>query len=854
MRIVLLLIMFLCASHAFSDNLPPAHPRPIIPSSLTLNAIANALGWVPTTGNRCQGYYLESAFTNTNTPLNDHPIQLDSPHGFSFSLKGTSLSQGNVKITQDNAEITAQQGYLYRDPVTGKLTSLTLSGNIILREPDELVHADTGYLELKTKHKWLSSILYRKTIYPRTATKDNHDTQVAHKVSHLSAWGQATAFIQEDPKISVFEKASYSTCPPLHTVWQLKASKITLNKYTQRGSAQHAFLFIQGIPIFYTPYFSFPLDDQRKTGFLSPTIGHSSSSGATVTTPFYWNIAPNLDDTLTPAFLSDRGAQLNNTFRYLTLTNNGKMELSVLPSDSAFKTFKQGQVTANQGSTVPATQAELTQLQNTSTSRHSFSWQNDAHYNEHWSSDVNVTEVGDDYYLTDFNQHIDQDIPNNLLRQARLNYQGQYWQFLTNVQGYQTLHPINQNAFTNQYTRLPQLVLNGHYRDENTGLAYQIENDLSNFTITQNPGAATALPMGTRLHMQPGISFPFYRPDFYITPEIQMAMTGYEVRKAPSPEGAPSSLARALPIVTIDSGLYFDRNISLFNHELTQTLEPKLYYTYIPYRYQDNLPIFDTGIASLTYDQLFLYNRFSGIDRIGDTNQIGLGLTTRFIDPATGAQKIYAGIGELFYLEPQRVSLYSLDSPTPSPPNPGATSLRSPISGVVQYNLSPEWSLTSNTTVDSTTNQPSNETLTVGYTRNPQEIINLNYTYALNGDPQVINTPSNAANNLSQTDINATWDLTRDWSAVGRWTENWNTRRLQNVLFGLQYSSCCWSVRFLAGDTFSNVTSSGALQYNTEYMIQFALKGLGSIGTGDSTDSLLGSGLTNYQSSFGQDY
>lgn len=836
--------------------------------SLTSSAIANALGWVQTDIGRCGGYYLESSFLKSD--LEKNHIQLSSQQGIVFSLHGTSISQGQITITQDGQQIIANKGYLYRNPTTGKLNAVDLMGHVVLRQPNELILADYGHIDLTLKQKSLHHILYRNAIYSKASTfkpavPTNEQIQHENRVYQLSAWGTAEKYEQNKPKISLFHQATYTTCPPLTSAWQVKASDIELNKNTGRGFARNARLLVKGIPVFYTPYLNFPIDSRRETGFLPPVIRpNTTESGTIISAPFYVNLAPNYDDLLTPSILFKRGLQVANLFRYLTPQSEGEIKMTTLPNDHLFTALKEKNIDFFQEPTTSKTQANYNRLQNASNTRTAFSWQNESHFNEHWSSALDYNYVSDDYYTTNFNNSLTQVTPNQLLQQATLTYKGPIWQFRGNIQGYQTLHPLNQNPYLNEYTRLPQLTLGGSYLDENTGLNYSIENDLSHFVIRKDPGVNVLQPFGTRLNVQPALSLPIYRPAFYFNPRIQFAMTEYEVSQIPAntnPATFNNHLerpSRALPIFDISSGLYFERHFSISQYSLTQTLEPQIYYTYIPYYNQNNLPLFDTDLNILTYDQLFTYNRFSGLDRIGDADQIALGLATRFMDEQTGTQKAYAGIGQINYFEDRRVTLCSNDFN--STPNCSSVATlyqnrvnRSPLSAVLSFNPTPSWTFTSNTIYDTHVNNVKNETLTLGYKTDSQRSVTLSYTYALDGPSAPINLVGSSVNNLSQTDLNFIWPIGHGWSTLGRWTENFNTASFQNLLLGLQYDSCCWAVRFLAGRTFTNVNLNKTLQYNTESYIQFALKGLGNFGTGDP-NSTLNNGAISYQTDFGQDF
>jgi LPS-assembly protein len=824
--------------------------------SLTQSTVANELGWVPA-NNRCGGFYLEPPFIDTSLFV-DNKLIVTSNEGM-YSSHGTSISEGKVTISQNGQQITANKAYLYRDPVTEKYSAIDLIGNVELRQPNDLVRAKCAHINLKEKTKSLNNILYRTAIYGSAVPKPTlniADTFDEHEVIQLSAWGKAKEYKQDTPKVSHFTQASYSTCPPLTNTWNVKATSIDLDKNTGRGAAWNARLYLKGIPVFYTPYFNFPIDKRRKTGFLMPTFGSSSTNGPTVSTPFYWNMAPNYDDTLTPLLLSKRGLQLDNSFRYLSPISVGTMRIAVLPDDKLFEDFKQSTTEEFESSTDPTTQSEVNTLKKANTTRSLVSWQNETRFNKHWDNNIDINWVSDDYYLKDFNSGLHTFTPNQLLQQADTNYKGEYWQFTGRLQSYQTLHPVDQPLLANQYSRLPQLVLNGDYLDEKTGFDYFVANDLTYFSIQNDPGQPAKMPIGTRTNVQPGISWPYYRPDFYVTPRIQFAMTQYEIGDVTEENFKEQS--RLLPIFDLSSGLYFDRSITLFHHPLRQTLEPRMYYTYIPYHLQDDLPIFDTTLNTLNYDQLFTYNRFSGLDRIGDANQLALGITTKIYDQESGFTKGQASLGQILYFKDRQVTLCSNENPnfpctSSAEDNPANHVNRSPLSGVLSYSLTPHWNVSSNTIWNSTTNKVDNETFGLSYGDEFKHTASLSYSYVRTDEDPVTGAPITSSGDLAATDFATSWLLARDWTFIGRWTQNWNPSHFQNLFYGLQYDSCCWAVRFMAGRAFTNVTLDNTYQYNTQFYVQFALKGLGNIGTGNPS-AVISSVMNSNQTTFGQDF
>lgn len=818
--------------------------------------IANELGWVTTNTNRCGGYYHEPAFILPSTILKDNYLNITGNEGV-FSLHGTSIYQGNVTITQDGQQIIANEAYVYREPATEKYSAVDLIGNVILREPNQLILAKCGRLELPTKNKSLHDILYRTAIYGKFSKKPsiptNEQIRQEHKVTQLTAWGQASEFKQDAPKIYQLQKASYTTCPPLNNVWQVKANDIVINKITGRGEAKNARLYIRGVPVFYTPYLNFPIDDRRQTGFLWPRVGSSSSAGFYLATPFYWNIAPNYDDIITPTYMNERGLQIDNLYRYLTHKSHGEIQITVLPDDQKFSHLQSDEIKENLGTTNPITLAELSRLENASLTRKALIWQDKTHYNDNWSSELNINWVSDDYYLKDFRNNLTEITPNQLLQEVDLHYKSPYWHFLGRVQGYQTLHPVDENFYNNQYLRLPELALEGYYTDDRTGLEYFIYNDLNHFEIRKNPGTDILLPVGNRFHVQPGISRPYYLPYFYFTPRLQAALTEYNLQQIEDDQ--PHDPSRALPIFDIHSGLYFDRHLQFFSYSMRQTLEPQIYYSYVPFRNQNDIPIFDTTLNTLTYDQLFTYNRFSGLDRIGDTNQLSLGATTRFIDEEFGTEKIRAGLGMIVYFEDRKVTLCDsdLESCQDSEEAENNKETLSPLSAMIKYNLAKNWSITSDTIYDVQQKQLDNQMLSIDYSSDIRHRISLTYSYVPDNNEHDPLNELDEDMTLSQTDLSFTWPLTRDWSSIGRWTQNWSEGHFKNLLYGLQYDSCCWAVRFVAGRTYTNATPDNTYEYDTEFYIQFALKGLGNVGTGN-TGQITNSIISANKSYFGQDY
>ena len=821
--------------------------------------VAKQLGWVENPYAFCGGYYVDQAVTPPFEPEMDDSVAITSSGGL-LSQRSTSTLEGEVTVTRGSQQITANKAYLYRDPVTGKLNAVEMIGDVHLRDANSLILARQGRYQLDSESKSLLNILYRTSVDSSKIAGQ----RFTGSDNYLVAFGSASQFTQVHSNIYEFYNASYSTCPPVNTPpWRVKASHIVLDKNTGRGYATNARIEVKNVPVVYFPYINFSIDKQRKSGFLWPRVGGSNKWGPYLMTPFYWNLAPNYDMTITPGLLTKRGFQLTDKFRYLTSTSEGDISFSVLPNDRAFMDFQRSaakntlytnpQPVDNPAQTPAITTAELNRLLNTSPTRKNFIWRDDSRYNEHWSSHVDFNYAGDDYYLQDFGKTLNEISTNQLLQEGDLYFKSQNWSFTGRLQTYQTLHPINESPVLNQYRRFPQLILNADYPDQQFGLEYFLNSEVTNFTFINTPGAPANLPVGNRLHLQPGISLPIYRPAYYFNPRIQFAMTDYNLHQT-AETNTPTHQKRALPIADIAAGLSLERSSGLFGYAFQQTLEPQVYYTYIPYRNQENIPVFDTTVNTLTYDQIFNYNRFTGIDRIGDANQIGWGVTTRLIDQNSGFERVRLGVGNIIYFANRRVTL--CNSSNICNDNPGNASNNyslSPISGVLNYHVNYAWSFNTDVIWDPTSKQLSNTTVAFQYRPDDLRLFNIGYSYARNGDIYGGVSTNNALDNLKVTDVSAAWPIFRDVSAVGRWSQNWNRAHLQNLVYGLQYDTCCWTVRLVGGKAFTGFdpNNNNAATYNKEAYIQFSLKGLGDIGSGSPAGLL--SGIPGYKSQFGQE-
>lgn len=796
---------------------------------------AELLGWV-TGNNICGGHFGDPPIPGGDKPLpplKSTPTTITANGGAVLNYNGIS-TLSDVELSQPGRIVTSHQVNLVTDQ--GDYKTADFKGQVTIREPGRVAVGKEVQLDLKKQWYRMKDAIYRLFVG-----------------NNLSGWGSASQVTQPPSGITVLNNISYSTCPPESRAWNLTAKQLDLNQNTGRGYATDAVLYTHGIPVFYTPYFNFPIDNRRQSGFLYPQFGFGSQSGFGLGIPYYWNIAPNMDDTITPFIHAKRGLQLSNQFRYLTKTSNGTFKISFLPNDTEFRRFQQ-----TEPKIVPPHTAGVNDLIDANPTRSYIAWTHQTQFNPDWSAFIDYNRVSDDYYLQDIGG-VATVAQNQLLQQGQLNYIGDDFSFLANLQAYQTSHPVNQPLVNNQYNMLPQLLFTSRLAPKSNALNYEWQAEIVNFTKTANPGETTTPPSGQRFNFIPAVSFPLSNIAGYITPKLGAEMTQYSL--GDQPMGFSNEISRVLPIFDIDSGLYFQRNTSYFNHGYIQTLEPRIFYLYVPYHDQRDIPVFDSSPQPFSYNQLFLTNRFTGSDRIGDANQISLAVTTRFLDNETGDEKFSASAGIIKYFEERRVTICqtlencNLES---IPYAVGTTSSKSPVSPIVgqaTYHFNPDWNVSANAAWDPNIAQTQNGGVNFQYMPLPNHIFNLGYNYIRQGDfftlPSEKTPPklTDSRFNLSQPTTSFAWPLNDQWNVLGSFSYSLNEDHPLTYFSGVEYNSCCWAIQVVVGKQFEAFDALGTPQYNTGIYVQWAFKGLAKIAANDPT-SLLLTNIPGYQDSF----
>ncbi len=811
----------------------------VIPGSMALNKgyrlkIADCLGWREDRQAKfCPGYYVQNKIKPLSDP-NAVEIRADRT---SLYLEGNSTLAGNVEIREDSQIVTAQTAKIYRDPDTKKITRIELVDNVRYSAPDVLVYSGKAILHPVTKSGVLTDVIYR--------------FKTDRAKAYLPAWGRASLIERFANKNYLLKKATYTTCAPTDKSWKISADQITINDAKSSGVAKNAYLDIHGIPVIYTPYISFPTTKERKSGFLMPIYGYTNISGFDYGFPYYFNIAPNFDATFVPHIYSLRGIMVGGNARYLTKTSSGIFGLTFLPNDAKYNSF------------LMQNRDEFPVLQGKSANRWSVMFSNKSKFNKNLSANINFKQISDDYYFQDFSTNLAVSSVNQILREGDITYANKHWNLFGMLQSYQTLHPINQTAVSSIYERLPQLSAKGHYDNLPMHSDFKILGQFDNFHWN---GTDEILPQGPRYHANPILSFPLNKPWGYMKPEVQLVENYYDLNSRTSRANGfvttSNSYNRTIPRYSFDAGLTFTRDIKIFDDKVKETLEPRVYYLYVPYKNQSFYPSFDSAYMIFNTDQLFRNNRFSGFDRISDANQIAYAATMRWISPKTGLEIVRFSLGQLRYFSERKVQLcYNQDGTcTDSPLFLGYVSplsTYSPIASKFTYTLSSIWSASADYVWDPATNATNNGNFNIRYQPTPERILSFGYNYIVSGNVlagNVVRTkdiPVSVKNlPLNQATASYAWPLTENWSTLAAYSYNISAGYSMLSFFGLQYDSCCWAARIIGGRQFKSLSvDSQSPTYNNNVYFQILLKGLGSASSSDPA-STIGTYLPGYPNLF----
>ncbi|MFG0723835.1 LPS-assembly protein LptD [Pseudomonas sp. GLN_6] len=807
------------------------------------------LDWVPRenltaaqlaeAGPYCAGAYVEPTRPGMDdkTPMDEAPMFVSAKASRYQQEQQVATLAGDVVLRQAGMQVEADEANLHQAENRGELV-----GNVRLRDQGMLVVGDRAELQLDNGEAKVDNAEY-----------------VLHK-SHIR--GSALYAKREESAIIRLKDGTYTSCEPGSNAWHLKGNNITLNPATGFGTATNVTLRVKNIPVFYTPYIYFPIDDRRQSGFLPPSIGSSSDNGLTLQTPYYFNLAPNYDATLYPTYMSDRGLLMEGEFRYLTKNSEGQFGAAYLDDSNDDRKL----------------QSEYEDQ------RWMYSWQHKTGLTSRLLAEVDYTDISDPYYFQDLDSDLGISSTSYVNQRGTLTYRGDSYVARLNAHAYELANITDITP----YNRLPQLTLEGILPYEPAGLNFSYGAEYVRFDRNLRSGQFSdenglledwyderlrglARASGERMHVEPAVSLPLNWSWGYVTPQVKYLQTSYDLSLDQQGKNTllneqeyKGSQNRGVGMFSLDSGLYFDRDTQWFGQQFRQTLEPRLFYLYAPEEDQTDIPVFDTSESTFSYSSLWRENRFSGKDRIGDENRLSLGVTSRWIEP-NGFERQRFSIGQAVYFEDRKVQMPGIDYRTRG----DATASVSPYALEYLYRFNRDWRFSSDFNWDPDSGSTRSGSAMFHYQPedNPNKVVNAGYRYRNDsvrydeasgnwvvggGDYGTPGTPEYIKDyyKISQHDFSVIWPIVPQWSVISRWQYDYGRDRTLEAFAGFEYDSCCWKLRLINRYWIDydevSLQPSRNDQADRGIFLQIVLKGLGGV-VGNKVETFLDQGIQGYR-------
>ena len=701
--------------------------------------------------------------------------------------------------------------FLQGDHIAGRTDLETIvQGGAELRRADTLIQADQlEYDQPSDQARASGNVrIYRNgnrfegpLLEIKVESFEGFFQQPVYHFGKNGAHGDASRADFLDDAHTVVHDATYTTCrripgPSWMPDWVLRASTITLDNDEEEGLAEGAYVSFKGVPILPVPAIGFPLTDKRRSGFLPPTIGLDNVSGTTIATPYYWNIAPNRDATITPTLMAARGVELSTNFRYLEPSYNGRIFLDSMPADKARDLDRWGMVLYHNG-------VVNTGLPNISPV----------------TLALNVSRVSDNNYWRDFSS------PEGTLMQRLLpgdlmaSWSSGPVSGTVHILSWQTLQDADA-PITPPYDRMPQIT--AHYGKNNVyGFDFSLDGD---FTQFESDSRLTKQPNAQRAVAWAQVSRPWLMPEGFFIPKVQWHAAAYQFDAKLSDGG--QSASSVVPTYSLDSGLVFERESTLFGSNYVQTLEPRVFYVSTPYVNQSRLPNYDTGLYDFNFASIFLENAFAGHDKVSDNNLLTMGVTSRFLDPDNGTQYARFGMAQRLRLDEQKVT-------GGDPAKPGLSDL---LLGA-EVNLNERWMLDSTVQYNPLTDQSVRSTVGARYHPSDYRVVNAAYRFQRGVSEQI---------DLSwQWPINDLWgDRGQDlgagqgqgegrYYALGRTNYSMDQSKLIDMVLGVEYDAGCWLGRVV----YSRL-QTGTASAVERWIFQLEFVGFTRLGTADPRTTL----------------
>ena len=706
----------------------------------------------------CHGAYVEPA------------VRFDPTSGLLHAEADDALHVVNQSTTLTGGVILNQGTQEIRSP------------RIVQNELSQIAEID-GPLQLRDQGLLLTGEHATSNLLTGEGTVDQ-----ATFLLHQSSYRGSAATLNRSASNQLFlDDTTFTRCDPGSNTWSMKSETLVLRPDEGYGTARNVTLRIKDIPVIYTPYLRFPLNDERQSGFLLPSVGHDSDGGTDIILPYYFNLAPNYDATYQLRSLWKRGLIHDLQARHMSLRSSNEMNMGFIRKDDDYDDRKLEDLTTagtNTGAVIPAFEKQDRWYINL---RHEGGWAPE------WKTSIDYSAVSDIQYVEDiggeFGSTSISDFLNpvrsslteqrsaSLTRLGTVSYRSGDFKSSLNVQGFQSLDPLG----VDQYEKLPNLTAS--WERDLGPIESEIKFDYTFFDKNNSGLTGPLATIGERAYTDIEVSWPYRKIWGFITPAAGVIHRKYQLDDAPL-------AARSNPEVTtgrfsLDGGLIFDRFFTFNEADLQQTLEPRIYYLYVENDFQDDLPQFDASASTQSYSSLFRNNRFSGFDRIGDAERISIGVTSRFLAEDTGSEFLSVSLGQIYYMKDRDVVFQPTAADDP-------TADESPLFAEARFKLGSSLSVSGGLEWEPDANRSNRGTFALKYSDGLRRIVNVNYTYTASEIQQ----PS-LITKSEESDINAIWPITQHWSAIGRWNFGWDDNRTIEAFAGLEYNDCCWKTRLV---------------------------------------------------------
>lgn len=704
-----------------------------------------------------------------------------------YQVDGTVRIEGDVRIDQGNRTLQASQAELDQRSRIARA-----AGGVRLHEPGMVLQGERARLDLDSEAADLEDVQF---VLPERALR-----------------GTASTLAQDQAGTFTMADGAFTRCDPGNDNWLVSARSVRVEPGEVFGTADHAVVRVRRVPVFYTPHLRFPVTDDRQSGWLFPNLGYSNSDGADISLPYYLNLAPNYDATLQPRYMSKRGVGLEGEFRHLSGWEETTFSGAYLHKDDLYN----GEYDRDDFEDLVAAGDLSGEFE--PADRWLYGMEHDGAAGP-LRTIVDYTAVSDRDYFSDLGSDLAVSSEIQLERRGELQYASGGLFARAWAQRFQRLDDVT----TDPYQRLPEFDVS--YLGELPGaLEYSLDARYVSFDRDNDDLSGLAGIVGDRAHVEPRIRLPLYRPWGFLTLTGGYRFTSYDLRDVP--DSVDDTPERSIGLGSARAGLYLERDLNWFGAPLLQTLEPELFYLYQEYADQSELPRFDASELTFGYSQLFRDNRFTGLDRIGDANQVSAGVTTRFIDPGSGAEYLSASVGTIFYLEDRRVTL----SGSPGEDETNATSA---LAGELSASLARRWRASGTLVWDPHGDTVDELGATLQYRPDGRHIVNLGYRRVKEQD-------------VDQTDVSVYWPLGRHFAILGRWNYDVISGRTIEGFGGIEYNDCCWRLRLMARRFLDSPSGRNldTVEADDGVFLQVVFKGLA--GFGDKVESVLSRGIRGY--------